>query len=288
MIVNLSAYQFYITDGARGAAILQGCSFPRASVIQRFEVVMIKRLAVAGLLALISTAYGGWVLAADAPPPTGSSSEAFFAVADSPLIPPKGRKIRVAFVLSNPFNLIDMAGPMQTFLQAQLPPYGDNGAYPFETFTVANSRQPVTAYGGLQVTPNYTFNDAPEADIVVVGAQSIHDKDAYLSYLRRMSANQKVVMSVCTGVAVLAAAGLLDGKVATSHHSYTEEFGKRYPKVKFLSDKAYVRSAPRLFTAGGETSGFELALHIVQLYFGRDVALKTARSMEYRGPAWQN
>ncbi|MGD0143520.1 MAG: DJ-1/PfpI family protein [Rhizomicrobium sp.] len=249
---------------------------------------MIRKPVFAGLLALMFVANAGSALAADPRLPAGSSSEVFFAVPDSPLVPPKGRKIRVAFVVSNPFNLIDMAGPMQTFLQAQLPPYGDNGAYPFETFTVADSKKPVTAYGGLQVTPNYTFDDAPDADIVVVGAQSIHNKDAYLSYLRRMSVNQKVVMSVCTGVEVLAFAGLLDGKVATSHHNYIEDFSKRYPKVKFLGDKAYVRSAPLLFTAGGETSGFELALHIVQLYFGRDVALKTARSMEYRGPAWQN
>jgi transcriptional regulator GlxA family with amidase domain len=249
---------------------------------------MIRKSVFAGLLSLMCVAYAGLALAADASPPTGSSSEVFYAEPDSPLIPPKGRKIRVAFVVSNPFNLIDMAGPMQTFVQAQLPPFGDKGAYPFETFTVGDSKQPITAYGGLQVTPNYTFDNAPDADIVVVGAQSIRDKDGYFSYLRRLSANRKVVMSVCTGVAVLAAAGLLDGKVATSHHDYIDDFSKRYPKVKFLADKAYVRSAPLLFTAGGETSGFELALHIVQLYFGRDVALKTARSMEYRGPAWQN
>jgi transcriptional regulator GlxA family with amidase domain len=249
---------------------------------------MIRKCVAAGLLVLAVSGFSNIAAAASAVPATGSSSDVFSAVPDTRLTPPAGRKIKVAFVISDPFNLIDLAGPMQTFLQAQLPPYGDHGAYPFETFTVANTKKPVMAYGGLQVTPNYTFDDAPDADIVVLGAQSIHDKVSYFSYLRRMSAHHKLMMSVCTGVAVYAAAGLLDGKVATSHHNFIEEFSQKFPKVKFLSDKAYVRSAPLLFTAGGETSGFELALHIIELYYGRDVAVKTARSMEYRGPAWQS
>jgi transcriptional regulator GlxA family with amidase domain len=231
-------------------------------------------------------AFGGPVAAAVAPAALTSSSESYSAVPDTSLKVPGSGTIRVAIVISDRFNLMDLAGPLHTFAKVQLPPYGDDGKWPFKTFTVAETRKPVTSYGNLQVTPNYTFADAPDADIVVVGAQSGGD-ESYLGYLRRMSAHDKVVMSVCTGVAQLAKAGLLDGKVATTHHNYVDELGRAFPKVKFVPDLAYVRSAPLLFTAGGETSGIELSLHIIELYYGHDVAVRTARSMEYRGPRWQ-
>jgi transcriptional regulator GlxA family with amidase domain len=135
------------------------------------------------------------------------------------------------------------------------------------------------------IVPQHTF-DAPDADIVVVGAQQ-GDDEQYLGYLRRMSARGKLLISVCTGVSKLAKAGLLDGREATSHHDYIDQFQKRFPRVHFVRDRAYVRSAPMIFTAAGETSGIELALHIVELYYDHDVAVKTARYMEYRGPDWQ-
>ena len=95
------------------------------------------------------------------------------------------------------------------------------------------------------------------------------------------------MLSVCTGVSKFAEAGLLDGKEATSHHDFIAGFEKKYPKVHFIRDKAWVHSAPNIYTAGGETSGIELALHIVELYYDHDMAVKTARYMEYRGPNWQ-
>lgn len=193
---------------------------------------------------------------------------------------PSGGIIKVAFVVSDNATLIDIAGPMQVFDQVQSP--GTSG---FQTFTVSETRAPIHA-GTLTIVPDYTFADAPEADIVVVGAQSGRN-EAYLGYLRNMTKRGKLMLSVCTGVSKFAQAGILDGLEATSHHDYIEDFQKTYPKIHFVRDKAWVHSAPMIYTAGGETSGMELALHIVELYFDHDVAVKTARYMEYRGPAWQ-
>lgn len=194
-------------------------------------------------------------------------------------LPPSGT-VKVAFVVSDQATLIDIAGPMQTFDQVQSP-----GTTGFQTFTVSETRQPIKA-GTMTIVPDYSFTDAPDADIVVVGAQTGRN-EAYLSYLRRMNASGKLMLSVCTGVSKFAQAGILDGLEATSHHDYIDQFQKAYPKIHFLRDKAWVHSAPMIYTAGGETSGIELALHIVELYFDHDVAVKTARYMEYRGPAWQ-
>jgi transcriptional regulator GlxA family with amidase domain len=192
---------------------------------------------------------------------------------------PNSGVARVAFVVSGMFTLIDIAGPMQTFDQVQVPSGG------FETFTVSETRTPIRT-AGMTIVPQYTFQDAPDADIVVVGAQR-GDDEQYLGYLRRMNARGKLLLSVCTGVSKLAKAGLLDGREATSHHDYIDQFQERFPRVHFVRDRAYVRSAPMIFTAAGETSGIELALHIVELYYDHDVAVKTARYMEYRGPDWQ-
>lgn len=196
------------------------------------------------------------------------------------VLPPSGI-VKVAFVVSDQATLIDIAGPMQVFDQVQSP-----GTTGFRTFTVSETRAPIKA-GTLTIVPDYTFADVPDADIVVVGAQT-GNTAPYLDYLRRMTKEGKLMLSVCTGVSKFAQAGILDGLEATSHHDFIDQFTTRFPKIHFVRDKAWVHSAPRIYTAGGETSGIELALHIVELYFDHGVAVKTARYMEYRGPAWQS
>jgi transcriptional regulator GlxA family with amidase domain len=203
------------------------------------------------------------------------------APAELHLTLPKSGTVRVAFVVSDRATLIDIAGPMQVFDQVQSP-----GTTGFETFTVSETRKPIKA-GTMTIVPDYAFADAPEADIVVVGAQS-GDTPPYLDYLRVMTARGRLMLSVCTGASKFAQAGILDGLQATTHHDYIERMQKRFPKVHFLRDQTWVHSAPTIYTAGGETSGIELALHIVELYFDHDVAVKTARYMEYRGPDWQS
>src|SRR5262249_10115349 len=141
--------------------------------------------------------------------------------------------------------------------------------------------------GTMTITPDYAFEEAPEPDIVVVGAQT-GDSEKYLGYLRRMNAGGKLMLSVCTGASKFAKAGLLDGKEATTHPDFIEPFRATCPAVHLVADRAWVRSGPRIFTAGGETSGIELALHVIELYYDHAAAVRTARYMEYRGPDWQH
>jgi len=212
----------------------------------------------------------------------GSSKAEATAKAEAPearlAVSPSG-VMKVAFVVSDQATLIDIAGPMQVFDQVQSP-----GTTGFQTFTVSATRAPIKA-GTLTIVPDYTFADAPDPDIVVVGAQS--DRSAtFFDYLRKMNGRGKLLLSVCTGVSKFAQAGILDGLEATSHHDFIDGFKATYPKVKWVPNRAWVHSAPNIYTAGGETSGMELALHIMELYFDHDVAVKTARYMEYRTPAW--
>ena len=75
---------------------------------------------------------------------------------------------------------------------------------------------------------------------------------------------------------------MLDGKHATTHHDFFDEFERRFPKVTLDRGARYVQSAPHVFSSGGLTSGVDLALHIVALYYGKAAAHGTARYMEYR------
>ena len=212
------------------------------------------------------------------------------AVADSPgkLTLPKTGKLRVAFVISEHANLMDIAGPWEVFQDTML----DDGkeTMPFELYTVAPSKEPLHASGGgrpgLTVTPDYTFDDAPAPDIIVVGAQS--GGPGLNDWLRRQHADKKVIMSICTGAFKLAQAGLLDGKMATTHHWYFGNFASEFPAIKLVREVRYVQSDPITFTAGGLTSGIDLALHVVADYFGQSEAHRAADYMEYQGDGWKS
>jgi len=89
---------------------------------------------------------------------------------------------------------------------------------------------------------------------------------------------------VCTGAFKVAATGLFDGRIATTHHDFFEDFATRFPKVRLERNARFVQSGPHLFSAGGLTSGIDLALAIVERFYGADAANATARYMEYRRP----
>jgi transcriptional regulator GlxA family with amidase domain len=183
--------------------------------------------------------------------------------------------MKVAFVLTEGANVIDMAGPWEVFQDTMV---GDRMG--FELFTVGESSSPVTMTGGLRAVPQYTFANAPHADIVVIGAQ--RGASALPEWLRARATDSRVVMSVCTGAFKLADAGLLEGKKATTHHEFWDAFAKKFPNIQLERGSRFVQSDDVLFTAGGLTSGIDLALHIVEKFYGREAADRTAAYMEYR------
>jgi transcriptional regulator GlxA family with amidase domain len=105
--------------------------------------------------------------------------------------------------------------------------------------------------------------------------------------IRASSKQTDVVMSVCTGAFLLAATGLLDGHPATTHHSFYSQFATTFPEVQLQRGKRFVEG-DGIATAGGLTSGIDLALRVVERYFGRDVAERTADLMEYHSDGWRD
>jgi transcriptional regulator GlxA family with amidase domain len=192
---------------------------------------------------------------------------------------PRRKRIRVAFMLGKGTNVIDTAGPWEVFQDVTV-----DGDEPFELFTVGPGTDLLTMTGGLQVKPRYGIQDAPQPNVIVVPAQGA--TDATREWLRKASAGTDVTMSVCTGAFQLARVGLLDGMPATTHHDFFDAFAKEFPKVELRRGSRFVDNG-RVATAGGLTSGIDLALHIVARYFGADTAAATAQYMEYSSEAWR-
>jgi transcriptional regulator GlxA family with amidase domain len=203
------------------------------------------------------------------------------------LMPPAAGPIPVAFVLSRGAVMIDFAGPWEVFQDVYLPHRGTDmdDQMPFRLYTVAETKAPIRLSGGLQVVPDYTFADAPAPKVVVIPAQG-GATPRMGEWIRQVSAHADLVMSVCTGAFVLADTGLLAGKSATTHHGSYKRFAMKYPDVRLERGMRFVENG-HLATAGGLSSGIDLALRVVERYFGEEAAQQTAFQMEYLGEGWQ-
>jgi len=205
--------------------------------------------------------------------------------AGNKLTPPEKGKIPVAFAISEGVTVIDFAGPWEVFQDVHVRDRGKDmdEQMPFELFTVSEKIEPLTGSGGLKLVPDYTFDTAPPAKVIVIPAQ--RGSSSLHAWLRKVSPSTDVTMSVCTGAFQLGKAGLLSGKSATTHHDYFEQFEKAFPDVSLKRGLRFVENE-KISTAGGLSSGIDLALRVVDRYFGRDVAQATATYMEYQGKGW--
>ncbi len=239
---------------------------------------MNRRRLFSGCAALVFLVLGCAPASPDAQASPGSAAAAAQRRQDARLTVPADGVIPVAFLISSGATVIDFTGPWEVFQDAS----GSGGAR-FELFTVAQSRDPISASGGLQIVPDYTFDDAPAAKVIVVPAQSTSPQ--MIKWLRSTSAKADLTMSVCTGAMVLAKAGLLKGRTATTHHEYYSGLEALDPTITVRRNVRYVEG-PRIATAGGLTSGIDLALRVVERYFGHDAAQRTAFYMEHTSTGW--
>ena len=207
------------------------------------------------------------------------------AVANNKLTPPAKGKIPVAVTISEGATVIDFAGPWEVFQDVHVTSRGSDmeDQMPFQLFTVSDKNEPITGSGGLKLVPDYTFETAPQPKVVVVPAQ--RGSEALHAWLRKMATSTDVIMSVCTGAFQLGKAGLLSGKAATTHHDFFDRFAKAFPDVTVKRGLRFVEGE-KISTAGGLSSGIDLALRVVERYFGREVAQATATYMEYQSKGW--
>mgnify|MGYP001199997219 CR=1 FL=1 len=189
--------------------------------------------------------------------------------------------VPVAFLLSAGAVMIDFAGPWEVFQDAHVVGRSQPA---FDTYTVAESTKPLVVSGGATNVPRYALSDAPAPKVVVVPAQS-PPTDAVKQWLVDTSRHADLIMSVCTGALVLAQAGLLDGRDATTHHSALTTLGMQYPNVTVIRGVRFVDEG-RIATSAGLSAGIDLAMHVVARYYGKEAAQLTAYDMEYQSRSW--
>ncbi len=197
---------------------------------------------------------------------------------------PADGKIPIAFMLGPDAEVVDFSGPWGVFEYVQLE--GRDGS-PFQPYTVAATRNPLKVSAGLTIVPDYTFENAPAPRVIVVPAMAKIDDPPMLAWLQKWAPKSDLTLSVCNGAFILGKAGLLSGKTATAHHGALGMLGVEFPDVTVRRGARFV-DAGKISTAGGLTSGIDLALHVVERYFGRTVAEQTAGNLEYQGQGWKD
>jgi transcriptional regulator GlxA family with amidase domain len=197
-------------------------------------------------------------------------------------------RISVGILIFDNVEVLDFAGPFEVFSRTRLEPGVESRrseqSAPFRVFTVAKTREPITATGGLVVVPEHDFADVPRIDLLVVpggfGTRALLHDEETLDWIRRTAAGARQVTSVCTGSLLLAQAGLLQGRRATTHWASLDlldslNAGLTVDRTSRVVDDGVITSA-------GVASGIDMAFYIVETRFGRAVADETAKYIEYR------
>ena len=196
-----------------------------------------------------------------------------------------GQPAAVGILLFPDVEVLDFAGPYEVFSVATriAPQVLQGRRRPFAVITIAENQALVPARHGLQVMPNYGFDDAPPLDIVIVPGGVMREplaNPATLAWLRRETGRATLTASICTGAFLLAQIGLLDGRTATTHWEDIDRMRATFPNVKVVDDTPYVETGP-VVTSAGIAAGIDMSIHLVSRLVNRDLAHATARQMQY-------
>ncbi|WP_312117651.1 DJ-1/PfpI family protein [Brevibacillus reuszeri] len=188
---------------------------------------------------------------------------------------------RVGIFLFDDVEVLDFAGPFEVFSVTEL----ENGHQPFLVETVSEKGRIVIACNGLKVQPDYSFDTAPPFDLLIIpGGIGAKEREIHNEHVIKWITNQmesvQLMTSVCTGALLLAKAGLLDDKMATTHWASLDRLEKEFPQVLVQREVKFVDEG-NVITSGGISAGINMSFHVVKRLLGSDVARETAKMMEY-------
>ncbi|GAA4861113.1 GlxA family transcriptional regulator [Pseudonocardia benzenivorans] len=183
---------------------------------------------------------------------------------------------RIAFLVYEGVTLLDVAGPAEVFTEANR--FGAD----YRIVLVSPTGEDVRSNLGVTVAVDGAVADEPAPDTYLVAGSGLHVRTSVPPELadaaRVPAAGARRVGSICTGAFILAAAGLLDGKRATTHWKVTHELATRYPTCRVEPDAIHVRDGST-YTSAGVTAGIDLALALVEEDHGADLARDVARAL---------
>ena len=199
--------------------------------------------------------------------------------------------IKLGIFIFNDVEILDFTGPFEVFSSTRvsskvLNKNNINEIYknssPFKVFTISEKNKSVVTTGGLKVTSNYNFLNSPPIDILLIpggrGTRKLLNNKSVLSWIKSQK-KIDLMLSVCTGSLLLAAAGLLKNKKATTHWSAEDLLRKISPST-IVVKKRFIMDT--ICTSAGVASGIDLSLKVVENYFGQIVANNTSKYMEYK------
>jgi transcriptional regulator GlxA family with amidase domain len=193
---------------------------------------------------------------------------------------------RTAIVIFDEVEVLDFAGPFEVFSVTGR----RRKLEPFDVYTVAERKAPVLARNGLSINPRHSFADAPAPDILVVpggyGTRREMKNPMMLEWITRVAPQCELVLSICTGALVLGAAGLLEGREATTHFMAFDELRAVAPAATIREGVRIVDNG-NLILSAGVSAGIDMSLHVVAKLLGTEVARETATYMEYEG-RWES
>ncbi len=192
------------------------------------------------------------------------------------------RTWKVGILLFDEVEVLDFAGPFEVFSVTRTE---DGEGRPFDVCTVAQEKRLFRARNGLVVEPRCAFEDASAFDILVVpggyGAEEIEIHNRVLiDWLQARAVEVTFMASVCTGAFLLAEAGLLGGRRATTHWMDLDKLERDYPRVRVERNTRFIDEG-NIVTAAGISAGIDMCLHLVGRLLGAEVARATAKRMEY-------
>lgn len=182
-------------------------------------------------------------------------------------------------------EVLDFTGPYEVFtcaarVHAGLAP---GTPPPFKVLTIGRRAAMLRARAGLSVFPEAAFDDAPAIDVLIVPGGVVAaelDKPDVIAWIAGMAGRCELLASVCTGAMLLAQAGLLNGKDATTHWGDIEQLRQMFPQVRVRADRRWIDEG-KVVSSGGISAGIDMSLYLVERLAGRELALRTARQMEY-------
>jgi transcriptional regulator GlxA family with amidase domain len=201
----------------------------------------------------------------------------------------------VGILLFEQVDLTDIAGPYEVFhnagytlrdLQKSLSGQDTLENHPFVVRTVSQAGQLLKASNGLRLEPDYSFAQAPAFDIVVIPGGNlgviahIRTQDEIIHWIARASSQSQLITSVCSGAFLLAQAGLLDGKQATTHWAALDLLEQEFPQIQVQRTGKFVDEGT-IITSAGVTSGFDMALHVIERFLGEQMAQAVAKGIEF-------
>ncbi|WNG33565.1 helix-turn-helix domain-containing protein [Archangium violaceum] len=193
----------------------------------------------------------------------------------------------IGFLIFPAFQLLDLTGPMSVFEAPSL-----HGATPYRMWLLSEYGGAVKSSAGVDMLTQ-RVDEAPPLDTLVVaggpGTEAAMESPALLDFLRASVSSSRRVASICTGAFLLAAAGLLDGRRATTHWRVAAGLQRRFPRVHVDAERIFIQDGP-IWTAAGVTSGIDLSLALLEEDLGLEVSRTAARDLVvyHRRPGGQS